>query len=412
MVGAWLVGSNILFSQDGLMDLAPIDTIYDTNIKSVQFYGSKIEDQQAFLVRNTPDILHVKFDNLVARPRDLYYSVFHYDQHWQNDDMRPDEFISGFQESRITEYSSSRRTRIPYIHYRFSLTAKNFLISGNYLLLVSDESRAVLFTKRFYVADNNILVSVKFKDPVNASIYRSHQALEVTINTNKKKISNNGKELALHILQNGDPNTIQIKTIPNIYGELIYFNKTDDILFKAMNEYRHKDIRTLESVTQDIKFWDDQTDYYHCWLSEDDNRLYKSYFTETDLNGEYLILNRERPDPDTESEYVMAHFTLRNREELAEPVYLYGSFSQWKLSPAYKMEYDPGRKAYFGTSLIKLGYYNFMYAVADENQKPDTSPLEGDWYETENDYQVFVYYRPFGSRYDQLLFAGEFNSNR
>ena len=78
----------------------------------------------------------------------------------------------------------------------------------------------------------------------------------------------------------------------------------------------------------------------------------------------------------------------------------------------FEMEYDPSRKAYLGSVLLKMGYYNFMYAVPDATKKPDTSPLEGDWYETENDYNLLVYYRPFGGRYDQLLFAGEFNSNR
>lgn len=76
------------------------------------------------------------------------------------------------------------------------------------------------------------------------------------------------------------------------------------------------------------------------------------------------------------------------------------------------MDYDPTRKAYFASVLVKMGYYNFMYAIKDQNQIPDTSPLEGDWYETENDYNVLIYFRPFGSRYDQLLFVGTFNSNQ
>jgi hypothetical protein len=53
-----------------------------------------------------------------------------------------------------------------------------------------------------------------------------------------------------------------------------------------------------------------------------------------------------------------------------------------------------------------------MYAIKELNSAPNTTPLEGDWYETENDYAILVYFRPFGSRYDRLLFAGEFNSNQ
>jgi hypothetical protein len=402
-----------LKSQDNVFELPAIDTTYDSRIKTILFYGTSPEEIMPMMTMSKEDFLVLKFDHLEARPNELYYSIFHFDQYWTPNDLRPEEYLNGFQEIQITEYATSRKTRIPFVHYKIYLSPDVFLVSGNYLIVVSDRSKNVLFTRRFYVTDNSLLVTIKFRDPVDASLYRSHHALEVTINTNKKIIANNGKELSLHILQNGDPNSMQIRSVSNIYtGELFYFTKTDDILFKAMKEYRHKDIRTLISTTQDIVYWDEKPDNYHCWLLPDDKRVFKSYLTDSDINGKYLILNKDEPDAALQSNYIMAHFTLNSNDVLDEPVYLYGAFTNWQLTPEYEMDYDPSRKAYFGSVLLKLGYYNFMYAVPGENQKPDTSPLEGDWYETENDYNLFVYYRPFGSRYDQLLFAGEFNSNR
>lgn len=402
-----------LRSQEQSFELPALDTTYDARIKSILLFGNSPEDILPILTIGRDDFLELQFDLLEGSPQELYYSYFHFDQNWTPNDLRQEEFLTGFQETRFTNYVASRKTLIPYVHYRMRLSSRSVLISGNYLIVISDGDKNVLFTKRFYVSENNVLVSLKFRDPANASLYRTHHALEATINTNKKTIPNNGKELSMHILQNGDPNTIQIRTTPNIYsGDLFYFTKTDDILFKGMKEYRHKDIRTLLSTTQDIVYWDEQKDNYHCWLLPDDLRTYKSYFTDYDINGKYIVLNRDVPNANIESDYIMAHFTLNSRDLLSDPVYLYGAFSNWELKPEFEMSYDPSRKAYLGNVLLKMGYYNFMYALPDANYKPDTSPLEGDWYETENDYNVLIYYRPFGSRYDQLLFAGEFNSNR
>lgn len=359
------------------------------------------------------DGLNVAFDLLASRPEELYYSIFHFDQYWSPNDLRPEEFITGFQENLLNNYVTSRRTKIPYVHYRFYIPSNLFLVTGNYLVCVSDRNKNVLFTRRFYVSANNVLVSVQFRDPVNVSLQRTHQALEITVNTNKKIIPNNGKELSIHIFQNGDPNTLLSRTIPNIYiDDKFYFTKPDDILYKAIKEFRHKDMRTLISITQDIIYWDEQKDFYHCWLIPDDIRVYKSPLTDYDINGRYLVLNRDVVDADIESDYIMAHFTLNSREYLPDPVYLYGSMTNWRCTPDFEMEYDPSRNAYQVSALLKMGYYNYLYAVMGNKKQPDTSPLEGDWYETENDYNVLVYYRPFGSRYDQLLFAGEFNSNR
>ena len=43
---------------------------------------------------------------------------------------------------------------------------------------------------------------------------------------------------------------------------------------------------------------------------------------------------------------------------------------------------------------------------------PDETTLEGDWYESTNDYTLIVYYRPFGARYDRAIGATSFEWGR
>ncbi len=53
---------------------------------------------------------------------------------------------------------------------------------------------------------------------------------------------------------------------------------------------------------------------------------------------------------------------------------------------------------------MKQGFYNYSYVfVEDGKSYKDHSLTEGNHYDTENDYAVYVYYRPFGQRYDELI---------
>ncbi|MGG2339454.1 hypothetical protein ACE4ZU_26420, partial [Salmonella enterica] len=55
---------------------------------------------------------------------------------------------------------------------------------------------------------------------------------------------------------------------------------------------------------------------------------------------------------------------------------------------------------------LKNGYYNYQYVTQDAKgvkQKADPALTEGNYWETENEYSIFFYYRPFGARHDELI---------
>jgi hypothetical protein len=85
-------------------------------------------------------------------------------------------------------------------------------------------------------------------------------------------------------------------------------------------------------------------------------------------------------------------------------IYVFGQLTDWQLKPEFKMTYDEESKTYFTTALLKQGFYNYFYAYAkhDENVA-DPSVVEGNFFETENEYQVLVYHRPVGARHDRLI---------
>lgn len=89
---------------------------------------------------------------------------------------------------------------------------------------------------------------------------------------------------------------------------------------------------------------------------------------------------------------------------LEKDVYIIGAITDWRLDENSKMQYDPNRRGYSKGLLLKQGYYDYMYAVKD-NATGITSvaPVNGDFWETNNMYHVFVYLFDPIENYDKLI---------
>ena len=59
---------------------------------------------------------------------------------------------------------------------------------------------------------------------------------------------------------------------------------------------------------------------------------------------------------------------------------------------------------------LKQGFYNYKYVIVNDQNDLEEGAISGDFYETENNYKVFVYYRDLGARYDRIVGFGEGNS--
>ena len=75
------------------------------------------------------------------------------------------------------------------------------------------------------------------------------------------------------------------------------------------------------------------------------------------------------------------------------------------------MDYNAQKTVYEKALLIKQGFTNFQYTVADDNGNIDyENAIDGNFYQTENDYFVVVYYRENRDRYDRVVGKGTANS--
>jgi hypothetical protein len=113
-------------------------------------------------------------------------------------------------------------------------------------------------------------------------------------------------------------------------------------------------------------------------------------------------------DDNSRADYIECVWTLETGEELFEEVFVFGGLSDWRLKDEFRLTYDPAYKAYMGSAFLKQGFYDYVYALGNMDGSADETTLEGDWYESTNDYTIIVYYRPFGTRYDRAIAATTF----
>jgi hypothetical protein len=191
------------------------------------------------------------------------------------------------------------------------------------------------------------------------------------------------------------------------------YNYYDKTLFNGLNEYRFFDIRNLRQFSQNVrsKFVDSM---YHVILNTDESRGSLQYFQYVDYDGKRVISNKEGTNTELDGDYAMVNFYLSATSALPEgtEVYVYGEFTDWKLKPEFKMDYNASRLRYNVEIPLKQGRFEYSYAVVNADTKmPDESVIEGNHSQTENEYMILVYTRNFQYGYDELIGANKIVSN-
>ena len=192
--------------------------------------------------------------------------------------------------------------------------------------------------------------------------------------------------------------------------ERLVYSTDGRIIFPGNKEFRHFDIRNLRLQIERVDSISINND--SVWLETDDIRTFSRHSLKKDINGRRLIERYETYDTELDADYTHVIFRLQtNVPFINGDIYVFGALSQWDVLDDFKMEYNYETLAYEKPIFLKQGYYNYEYAfVQNENKEIDTAFLEGNSHETENDYYIFVYYRPTGARYDQLIAYDKLNS--
>ncbi|GAA0881068.1 DUF5103 domain-containing protein [Algoriphagus jejuensis] len=346
------------------------------------------------------------FDDIAYDPEQYSVKLIHCDANWKKSALRDNDFSVSFNEYNIQEYSYSIDTRIPYIHYTFPVP--RVTKSGNYVLKVyrNRNENEVILTRRFMVYEELFTVGAAIVPPTETEDRRALQQINVVVNYSKIDLSDPTTQVKVLLRQNQrwDNAKLLVKpTFLNQNSKSIRYEPFDgSSTFRAGNEFRFVDLRFIRATGVNVaEVIVEETVILANALAEKPRPggVYSQYL---DLNGQYMVYTNDRPggNPEVESEYMYTTFYLE-----ADPgrnILMLGALTAWGNRPEAKMTYDPKTGHYSTSLLLKQGWYDYQYGFATADGY-DSDPIEGSFFETENEYEVLVYYRALGSRYDQLV---------
>lgn len=415
-----LLGFMVLaMSLAGLGEVVSAQVMTDSNwvehVKTVTLYRNGVELEAPILPLGGEDRLLLRFDIMGAETGSYRYRIRHCDSRWQVDDMMPNEYINGFEEGPIENYNGSFTTLVDYVNYYQYIPAQysRLLISGNYVVTVSpqDYPDSVLFSRRFCVTEGAVRADVSVVSPYDNGAIFQRREVDVTVDNNRDYMGEmlppalNPAYFTIMVQQNGrQDNRRQLEFSGYDQGRLCYRNRPCN-LFWGGNSFRYFDISNIRSTMYNVYRIEEYGGEWFALLRPLEDRSDMHYVTERTLNGGMKVNVWDRTDKQTEADYVQVSFTLPMKYPFMNGnIYVVGDLTQWQMDERSRMEYRPDQKAYTLRLQLKQGYYAYQLLFVPVGETEGvTATLEGDHYETPNDYTVYVYYRTPSDRYDRLV---------
>jgi hypothetical protein len=385
--------------------------IFQTGM-SKSFNSVTVQPSSAILQLGSGETLQIGFDDLSDEQVTLRYRLQHCNPDFTPSALREQETVTGINEVDILENDLSFNTRTNYVHYSFSFPSDEVYpkVSGNFLIQiydVDDPSEYLLeIPVRVYEDLTHFTASAGVPRRVEYS--RTKQELQVAAQVNASLPVTNTANVLLLVMQNQNVRTARQIPLTSSNGNYLEFRYEDALVFDGLNEYRNFDIRPLNYTAHGVYENELIDDMRHVTLYKDKSFRGFEYANTDDINGQYVIKAAGQSNSDLEADYVMVHFTLQSTFIPNVDVYVMGDFSQWQTSPQYKMTYDSERSAYILDLPLKQGFYDYTYNVvrsggSNGNAKDDLTFFENTYYDTENVYSLYLYYRPPGDVTHRLI---------
>lgn len=400
----------LIFSKSSFAQVQ--DKVEPAFISTVQFQGST--DYSQLPIIRLGEKLYLSFDALNGKEDDFYYKITHHNFDWTPSDLSMSEYLDGFDDIRISNYENSLNTLQIYSHYTLTIPnrdTRSIKKSGNYMLSIFDSDGHLLFTRKFLVIENLASVGVEIKRARDLKIINEKQVVQFTVNSPNLLLVNPKETVKTLVLQNGNLKTAITDLVPQytMGSELIYkYDK--EASFGGGNEFLafdNKDVRSASNGVRSVNL----TDLYENYLFTDIPRYNRPYTYNPDINGNFVVRNIDAQNQDIEAEYVRMHFNLQYYDDLGDKeLHIYGNFNNWTIDGSTYMEYDRTSDSYRNTRLFKQGFYNYKYVLVNRDGTIDQGAVSGDFWQTENDYTVIVYFRDLGARYERIIGVGRANS--
>jgi hypothetical protein len=381
------------------------------NIKTVSFVQN---GQNVIPIFNLQEGFQLQFDDLYGNEANYYYEIVHCNYDWTPSQLVKSEYIQGFDNQRIQDYENSFNTLQLYSHYRLPFPNKftQFRVSGNYIIKILNEDRDVVFSRKFILYEDQVSVPLQIKRARDVRDINYMHNLDFAIKSASITFINPLQSVKVMLLQNGQfkEAIYNIKPQYTIGNDLIYkYDK--ETQFWGGNEFLYFDNKEIRAVVNNINYVRAK-DLYEPHLYINRARANQVYTYYPDVNGNFVVRNFNTQNNEIEADYAWVYFTLDAPNYFGKSdIYINGMFNNYALNEENRMDFNQKTGMYEKAIVIKQGFTNYQYVVADKKGKIDhANAVDGNFYQTENNYQVIVYYRGINERYDKVIGRGTANS--
>jgi len=388
--------------------------IFQTNVshKLIKSLQVRVENEPMsipVIELNGDQYIEINFDALTPDYSRYAYSIIHCNADWQQSILSPIEYMSGFSGMPIENFANAMGTTVQYSNYKLLLPNDDiqFKASGNYAVQVynEDNPNQIVFTACFSIVEPMVNLSANISGNTSIDTNKTHQQISFVINHRNFSIPYPQSDLKIWIYQNNRRDNAVTGVQPmSIRSNEIEYSNNRDLIFDAGNEYRRMEFLSNRYNGMHVESTSFHNPYYHVELMTDQIRDGHTYQYDQDQNGRVFINCSGCNDPDTEADYNFVHFALASNILLDGNVYLQSELYNNQLNERSKMNYNPETGCYEKADLIKQGSYNYQYLFIPNGQtKGLTGPMEGNYYQTENEYTIYIYFHSMRERYDRLI---------
>lgn len=395
------------------------DGIFSNSVKSIEVYksGNPLNNPVIALLSN--ETIDIHFDMLDNDIYDFRYEITLCDRNWNKSSLHTSEYLQQFGNLNFEQIDLSVNTNVNYVHYSATFPNENLKIrySGNYILqVINNETNEVLFQKRIIVAEQLIKIEAAVQRSHQVQFLDEYQEIQLTLFPLGFPIRNPFSDISVQVLQNHRWDNMKIAKKPShITGNEIRYWQTPELLFfgnAEFNQFNFKSFVYPGGVVRTINY-NPQQKLYNVVLQANENRSYKAYSKTGDLNGKFTISHDFVNEANTLADYAEVIFTYNQQQSLYNDyeIYVVGEFSMWQPMHDFKMNYNSELQQYKTSILLKQGYYDYALAYYNSQTKQLLSnEIDGSYYQTENDYEIFVYFYDQSATYDRLIAYQKLNT--
>jgi hypothetical protein len=396
---------------------------FDGRIRTLRVARAFLVLDNGVVDGSQPDnTLQISFDEMSHDVHFYTYTVHHMTaDRSRESNLLSNEYLSGFTTRDITDYEHSVNTNREYTHYRFEFPNEEMVLtkSGNYLLTVyedNDPDKKVAEVD-FCVVEPMVKIDAKVRSNTDIEFNGRYQQVDVDVSFHNSDFSYQPNEFIVMVTQNNRlDNAVTLNQPTFVERNKLRYINNKSLIFEGGNEYRHFDaFSTYFAGTGIDRVFFEGGDYHAPLFADECTK--GTYIFNPDADGRYLVNAERTEDSDIEAEYVWVHWTL----PMANPwfdgaLYIGGDLFGNEMGLVNRMQYDAETQSYWLAALVKQGGYDYQYwfvpkathqpsTVSNQPSGTTTQRVDGSYWQTENEYTVYVYWRPFGARYDRLVGA-------